>query len=128
MEKRGKYKASNLTPGAAALLAHVPVPDDIDGEEADAIVQVRSAFLFVNKASMMSGSIHMVGICGNDSFDLYVTGIFLSWKPALEPKEATRECLQLPFHAHITRRVIARIPVGMCSQCVSRICFMRSCA
>lgn len=45
MDKRGKYKASALTPGAAALLAHVPVPDDIDGPEADAIVQVRSTVL-----------------------------------------------------------------------------------
>ena len=41
MDKRGKYKASALTPGAAAMLAHIPVPDDIDGPEADVIVQVR---------------------------------------------------------------------------------------
>lgn len=47
MDKRGKYKASVLTPGAAALLAHVPVPDDIDGPEADAIVQVRSTAMIL---------------------------------------------------------------------------------
>lgn len=42
MDKRGKYKAGALTPGAAAMLAHIPVPEDLDGPEADAIVQVRS--------------------------------------------------------------------------------------
>lgn len=65
MDKRGKNKASALTPGAAAMLAHIPVPDDIDGPEADAIVQVRfmvqECFAFVHQLQLCSRALQRTG-------------------------------------------------------------------